>query len=138
LLCSTPAAEGRAGGAVAELLAMQPRLSRTAAPAMDSVIALDPAALENFLLTHPDARLVDVREAWEHAAGPAPAWHGRIAESVPLSRLPQKLAEWLRGERHTLVFFCRSGNRSARAALCLHRLGYQNAWHVAGGVALAA
>ncbi len=137
LLCSTPGAEGRAGGVLAGLLAMQPRLSRAAAPAMDRVIGLEAAALENFLLTHPDARLVDVREGYEHAVGGAPAWHGRAAESVPLSRLPHKMAEWLRGEPRPLVFFCRSGVRSARAAQCLHRLGYQNAWHVAGGVALA-
>jgi cysteine desulfurase len=137
LLCSTPAAAGRAGGVLAELLALQPRLSRAAAPAMDSVIGLEPAALENFLLTHPDARLIDVREGCEHAVGGAPAWHGRRAENVPLSRLPHEMAGWLRGERHPLVFFCRSGVRSARAAQCLHRLGYQNAWHVVGGVALA-
>jgi cysteine desulfurase len=137
LLCSTPGAEGRADGVLAGLLAMQPRLSRSAAPAMDSVMQLEPAALENFLLTHPDARLVDVREGYEHTVGGAPAWHGRSAESVPLSRLPHKMAEWLRGEQRPLVFFCRSGNRSARAAQCLHRLGYQNAWHVTGGVALA-
>jgi cysteine sulfinate desulfinase/cysteine desulfurase-like protein/rhodanese-related sulfurtransferase len=137
LLCSTPGAEGRAGGMLAELLALQPRLSRAAAPAMDSVIELAPAALENFLRTHPDARLVDVREGYEHTVGGARDWHGRSAESVPLSRLPHKMAEWLRGEQRPLVFFCRSGNRSARAVQCLHRLGYQNAWHVAGGVALS-
>ena len=79
-----------------------------------------------------------MREAYEHAVGGAPAWHGRGAESVPLSRLPHKMAEWLRGEQRPLVFFCRSGNRSAKAAQCLHRLGYHNAWHVAGGMALAA
>ena len=136
-LCSTPGAEARAGGTLAALLALQPRLARAAAPAMDSVMPLDPGALGDFLLTHPDARLVDVREGHEHAVGGAQAWHGRSAESVPLSRLPHKVAEWLRGEQRPLVFFCRSGNRSARAAHCLHRLGYQNAWHVAGGVALA-
>jgi rhodanese-related sulfurtransferase len=137
-LCSTPGAEGRAGGVLADLLAMQPRLARAAAAAMDSVIGLEPGALENFLLTHPDATLVDVREGYEHAVGGAPAWNGRVAESVPLSRLPHKVAEWLRGEQRPLVFFCRSGVRSAKAAQCLHRLGYQNAWHVAGGMALAA
>ena len=134
-LCSTPGAEARAGGALAALLAMQPRLSHALAPPMDSVIGLESAALENFLLTHPDARLIDVREGYEHAVGGAPAWPGRAAESVPLSRLPHKMAEWLRGEQRPLVFFCRSGVRSAKAAQCLHRLGYQNAWHVAGGLA---
>jgi cysteine sulfinate desulfinase/cysteine desulfurase-like protein/rhodanese-related sulfurtransferase len=105
--------------------------------AIDSATQLEPAALEQFLLTHPDARLVDVREACEHIVGGALAWHGRNADNVPLSRLPDKLAEWLGGEQRPLVFFCRSGKRSAQAAQCLHRLGYHNAWHLAGGLALA-
>jgi rhodanese-related sulfurtransferase len=37
-----------------------------------------------------------------------------------------------------LVFFCRSGNRSTRAAQCLRRLGYAQAYDLAGGLALAA
>jgi rhodanese-related sulfurtransferase len=35
------------------------------------------------------------------------------------------------------VFVCRSGNRSARAALCLQRLGHAQAWSLAGGLAQA-
>ncbi|MFZ3287041.1 MAG: rhodanese-like domain-containing protein, partial [Telluria sp.] len=62
---------------------------------------------------------------------------GRAVHSVPLSRLAWQLAGWLRAERHPLVFFCRSGSRSASAAYSLHRLGYQNAWHLTGGLALA-
>jgi cysteine desulfurase len=97
---------------------------------------LTEAALATFLDTHPDAMLVDVREAYEHMAAGAGAWRGRQAHSVPLSRLADRLAVWLRGERRPLVFFCRSGGRSAKAAACLHRLGYHNAWHVTGGLAL--
>jgi cysteine sulfinate desulfinase/cysteine desulfurase-like protein/rhodanese-related sulfurtransferase len=104
----------------------------------DEAIALSPAALEQFLRNHPDARLVDVREGYEHAVGGAPAWHGRSAESVPLSRLPDALPGWLHGDRPPLVFVCRGGARSARAAQQLRRLGYQDAWYVAGGVARAA
>jgi rhodanese-related sulfurtransferase len=36
------------------------------------------------------------------------------------------------------VFFCRSGNRSARAASYLRELGYDNALHLGGGLALGA
>jgi cysteine desulfurase len=99
-------------------------------------IALDPAGLKEFLLAHPGARLVDVREAWEHAAG-EPGWQGRSADNVPLSRLPHQIDQWLLGDQPALVFFCRGGNRSERAALCLRRRGYRNAWHLAGGLALA-
>ncbi|MES2149844.1 MAG: aminotransferase class V-fold PLP-dependent enzyme [Pseudomonadota bacterium] len=110
------------------------RSATNAAPAAGANL-LEPAALDRFLLTHADALLIDVRETYEHAAGGA-CWQGRSALSVPLSRLVGELAGWLRAEQRPLVFFCRSGNRSARAVQCLQRLGYQNAWHVAGGVAL--
>lgn len=139
VLCSTPGAEARGGGALAELLALQPRLARTALPPMDSVLGLEPSALPRFLATHPDALLVDVREPYEQEAGARLAQcYARAVHSVPLSRLAWQLADWLRAERHPLVFFCRSGGRSASAAYSLHRLGYQNAWHLMGGLALAA
>lgn len=92
-------------------------------------------ALEQFLADHPDAVLVDVREPYEHAANGAPCCHGRVAESVPLSRLASRLPGWLH-EARPLVFFCRAGNRSARAAQCAHRLGVANAWQMSGGLAL--
>jgi cysteine desulfurase len=98
---------------------------------------LDADALCDFLDAHPDALLVDVREAYEHVAAGAGALQGRTAHSVPLSRLADRLPAWLAGPRPPLVFFCRSGARSARAAECLHRLGYQNAWHVGGVLTLA-
>jgi rhodanese-related sulfurtransferase len=36
-----------------------------------------------------------------------------------------------------IVFVCRSGNRSAKAATILRRAGHAQAWTVAGGIALA-
>ncbi|MES2902363.1 MAG: aminotransferase class V-fold PLP-dependent enzyme [Pseudomonadota bacterium] len=90
--------------------------------------------LMNFLDAHPDAMLIDVREPFEHAAAATSAWRGRTAHSVPLSRLVDRLAVWLRAEQRPLVFFCRSGARGAKAAHCLQRLGYRNAWHVTGGL----
>lgn len=107
----------------------------TAAPAMN----LESDALETFFAAHPDAVLVDVREAYEHAACGSPAPAARVAVSVPLSRLVGRLPDWLRQrERMPLVFFCRSGNRSAKAAQCLRSLGYGPSFHVSGGMALAA
>ncbi len=97
---------------------------------------LAPAALGDFLRAHPDAVLVDVREACEHAAGPV-TLHGRVAHNVPLSRMAEQAACWLRDGSAPLVFLCRSGNRSAKAARQLRRHGFAQAWHVAGGVALA-
>jgi cysteine desulfurase len=127
-----PPAAAAAGWAAAAAAAAAPLDDELAA-----ALELQPAAFIAFLLSHPDARLIDVREAREHRAGGTPAWIGRGFENVPLSHLPHKVAEWLDGEHRPLVFFCRSGKRSARAAQCLHRLGYRNAWHIAGGLALA-
>jgi cysteine sulfinate desulfinase/cysteine desulfurase-like protein/rhodanese-related sulfurtransferase len=96
---------------------------------------LEAAALDGFLRSHPDALLVDVREQAEAAAG-ACVLHGRAAVNVPLSRLAEHLGHFLAAPR-PLVFVCRSGNRSARAALCLRRAGHAQAWTLNGGMALA-
>lgn len=101
----------------------------------DSDMNLEPAALEQFFSTHPGAVLIDVREDYEHAAGMTSV-AGQTILHVPLSRLASHLHHWLSGARLPLVFFCRSGNRSGKAVACLHRLGYQNAWQVSGGLAL--
>jgi len=96
---------------------------------------LDGIALARLLQAYPQAVLVDVRESYEQAAC-IPG--GRAAESVPLSRLAAFVPGWLDAvDQPPLVFFCRSGNRSAKAAQCLRRLGYRNAFSLAGGVALA-
>jgi cysteine sulfinate desulfinase/cysteine desulfurase-like protein/rhodanese-related sulfurtransferase len=97
---------------------------------------LAPERLDAFLRAHEDALLVDVREACELDAGSVNL-HGREAHAVPLSRLAEHLGHFLAAPRHPLVFVCRSGNRSARAALCLQRLGHAQAWSLAGGLALA-
>lgn len=101
--------------------------------AAGAVRELAPEQLEQFMAAHPQALLVDVREAHEHVA--AGGGDGG-ALNVPLSRLADRLPAWLHGEQQPLVFFCRTGARGARAAECLHRLGYQDAWHVAGALSL--
>jgi cysteine desulfurase len=99
--------------------------------------SLDEAGLERLLDAHPDALLLDVRETYEHLAAGAGSWRGREAHSVPLSLLAEHLPGWLQGEQRPLIFFCRSGGRSARAAACLQRLGYQAVWHVEGSLSLS-
>lgn len=97
---------------------------------------LAPAQLATFLATHPDAQLVDVRETFEHAAGAA-TLNGRALHSAPLSRQAEFVPAWLAKADHALVFICRSGKRSARAAATLRHLGRQRVYHLAGGFALA-
>ena len=62
------------------------------------------------------AVLVDVREDGEWRAGHAPG-----ARHIPLSRLPSRIASL--PPRRTVVTICRSGHRSARAAMLLAREG---------------
>ena len=100
-------------------------------------LQLNSATLDAFLQAHPDARLVDVREPYEFAATMSSAFAGRVAQSVPLSRLAEYASEWLRHEPTPLVFVCRSGNRSMKAAQCLRRLGHRQAYSLNGGLALA-
>ncbi|KQQ87171.1 aminotransferase class V-fold PLP-dependent enzyme [Massilia sp. Leaf139] len=108
-----------------------PKPACTASPAPCD---LDAGELAGFLDAHPDALLVDVREACEHALG-TPRLHGRAAYSLPLSRLPEHAA-WLGREARPLLFFCRSGRRSAQAARFAQELGHANVRHLAGGLAL--
>ena len=98
---------------------------------------LAPDALAAFLDAHADALLLDVREAGETMVG-AVRLHGRDAVGVPLSRLAEHLDGLLATLERPLVFVCRSGNRSARAAHCLRQLGHPHAYTLVGGVALAA
>jgi rhodanese-related sulfurtransferase len=63
--------------------------------------------------------------------------HGRAARNVPLSRLAEHVAAWLSEPARPVVFVCRSGNRSAKAAQCLRRAGHAQAWTLVGGLALA-
>ena len=58
------------------------------------------------------ALLLDVRTRGEHAAR-----HINGSVNIPLAELPRRLDE-IQGER-TVVVFCRSGNRSAKAVKLL-------------------
>jgi cysteine sulfinate desulfinase/cysteine desulfurase-like protein/rhodanese-related sulfurtransferase len=109
---------------------------RGAAQQLPQLQELQPERLGDFLRAHDDALLVDVREAGELDAGFV-RLHGREARAVPLSRLAEHLSHLLAAPQRPLVFVCRSGNRSAKAALCLQRLGHAQAWSLAGGLALA-
>jgi cysteine desulfurase len=111
-------------------------MAAQAAAQAAEVAQLAPESLAAFLRAHEDAVLVDVREACESDAGSVHL-HGREAQAVPLSRLAEHLGHFLAAPRRPLVFVCRSGNRSARAALCLQRLGHAQAWSLTGGLALA-
>jgi rhodanese-related sulfurtransferase len=78
------------------------------------------------LLRTGDAQLVDVRKPYEHEAG-------RIAGSrhVELERLPAEAASFERDR--PILFYCRTGSRSALAAEAFEASGY-DARNLDGGL----
>lgn len=113
------------------------RGAQAAATDADADWLVDAEALDAFLQAHPDTVLVDVREPYEFAAGGGGGPGGLPARSVPLGSLVAQAELWLRGTPAPLLFFCRSGARSAKAAHCLRRLGHHQAYSLRGGLALA-
>ncbi|MTW03604.1 aminotransferase class V-fold PLP-dependent enzyme [Pseudoduganella ginsengisoli] len=115
------------------------RVTRRQPGDMESDMHLDSESLHKLLADYPNALLVDVRESGEHAASgigaPGAGPDGRTVLSVPLGRLTSHIGGWLQSGV-PLVFCCRSGARSAKAAACLRRLGHLHAYDLAGGMAL--
>jgi len=94
----------------------------------------DTAALGAFLRRHPDATLIDVREAHEHAADGALQIGARTAVNVPMTQGAEDASAWLAGGTGPLVFICRSGQRARLAAASMRRRGHAQAWHLATGL----
>ena len=80
----------------------------------------DPAALAVLIETgSPDHVLIDVRTPDEYKAGYIPT-----AVNIPVDLIGQNPPEGSKDQ--LLIVYCRSGNRSARAADILRGLGYSN------------
>ena len=95
--------------------------------------------MQSFMTSHPDTIIVDVREPYEQNISAIVYPERAKLVHMPLSRLVNGITQWLNPnekKRPPLLFVCRTGNRSAQAMQCLQRLGYDNAWHLAGGMAL--
>ena len=107
-----------------------------AAPLDEQDMELDSAAALRLLEQHPDALVLDVRDLREHGAGEA-RLHGHVARNLPLARLAEHAHHFLADDTRPLLFVCRSGARSLRAARLLRRLGRAGTWCLAGGLALA-
>lgn len=89
-------------------------------------LEIDAAQAERLLGGSPAARLLDVREPDERAAG-------YLADSahIPLGELPQRVGELARDA--PLIIYCRSGVRSLMAAQALSGAGFE-AYSLAGGL----
>ncbi len=79
-----------------------------------------------------DHVLLDIREPHEH-------YEAHVAGDVllPPSEVAARIQEVAPDSAQRLILYCRSGNRSARAAhLLQEQLGYENVANVAGGIVL--
>ena len=106
-----------------------------------SSVDVEPDELADFFVEHRHSTFIDVREPhefrftqdWDLLGFETPP------KNIPLTRLANFLSHLLAEEdfaEREIIFICRSGNRSAKAAQVLRRLGMSRAWHVAGGLAL--
>jgi cysteine desulfurase len=97
-------------------------------------VELSAASLMEALRAGPRPLLVDVREEYETRVTPPLQLDAR---SVPVSSLINELPALASLPVHErVVFVCRSGNRSAQAARALRRMGHEQSWSLAGGLAM--
>ena len=94
---------------------------------MDEVPGISPLMLFQRLAAGEAITVIDVREKWELAITSLSfAQHIRMIEV--LSRLPEIPQD------RPVVFFCRTGSRSARTVEMVRLHGYHNAFNLEGGI----
>jgi len=94
-------------------------------------------AVAAMLASDSPAVLVDVREFYEQRVSSEHCFASHPHQSVPVSNIVSAIPAWLTSApEQPIIFFCRSGNRSAQVARALRRLGRANSWSLAGGLAL--
>jgi sulfur dioxygenase len=87
---------------------------------------IEPAALEEIVAS---VQLVDVREPGEFAG---PLGHLHDSRLIPIAELAGRMGELDRSR--PVVAVCRSGTRSAQAAVLLDKAGFKQVANLAGGV----
>ena len=81
-----------------------------------------------FLLRHPEASLIDVREEPEYITG-----HVADAQLLPVDEITAETAEETAPEKTLPVLvYCRTGRRSREAAQKLERFGYTEIYDMGG------
>lgn len=103
--------------------------SRTQNPDFEGVYDISPEELAR--LSASDIAMIDVREPAEYVGE-----LGHIAETklVPLSTVPDNVESFPKDK--PIVFVCKSGGRSGRAAAFALSLGFQHAYNMKGGMIL--
>ena len=88
---------------------------------------LDANQLASWISSGESIRLIDVRTPAEASRGIIPD-----AENLPLHLLPLRADEV--GNRPRLVFYCRSGARSAQACMFMNMRGHEDVYNLRGGM----
>lgn len=98
-----------------------------AAEAAAQITEIMPWDVEAYLGAHPDTLLLDIREREEfdkaHIAGSLNVPRG-ILEAAAEWDYPETVAELVEARKRPVIVICRSGNRSALAALVLREIGF--------------
>ncbi len=107
--------------------------SRTNNPDFQGVFDISPDVLSEFIAEHSSTAvaLIDVRESSEFAGE---LGHLHDAQLVVLSTLPEHIDAFPREK--PIVFVCRSGARSARAAAFAQANGFDRVYNLKGGMML--
>jgi len=92
-----------------------------------NVKELDACELASWLSQGKQIRLIDVRTPAEASRGIIPE-----AENLPLHLLPLRADEV--SARPSVVFYCRSGARSAQACLFMNMRGHEEVYNLRGGI----
>jgi rhodanese-related sulfurtransferase len=81
------------------------------------------------LINREDARILDVRESSEFAAGHLPE-----AKNIPLAKLSEQIGEIEKFKDHPLIVCCATGMRSGKACADLQKQGFAKLYTLDGGV----
>ena len=81
------------------------------------------------LINQKDAVVLDVREDKEFSTG-----HILNAINLPLGVLEARMAELDKYRSMPVILLCRSGQQSARAAMIMHKQGFESVYKLAGGM----
>ncbi len=81
------------------------------------------------LMNHEEAQMVDVRDDQEYQ-------QGRVVNAlhIPLGLLQDRLAELEQFRDRPIVVYCRTGQRSAHAAVLLEKNGFKRVYKLSGGM----
>lgn len=95
------------------------------------MLSLDVTQWPAFAAAHPQATLLDVREAWEVQTA-SPREPGCRLLHIPMGEIPARLSEIDRSQ--PVVCLCHHGMRSAQVVAFLVRQGGGDVYNLAGGI----